>query len=105
MMQWCIRQHQTKIPMGRSDGFGNPNILALAQEDDRAPVGAQQPFLFVSEVTELVDRLQIRSHDGKRFVLAMFLRSQPPHSIMIECITSEVVSAESFHCQDNALLQ
>src|SRR6266404_5921766 len=105
MMQRRIRQHQAKISLAGSDCFGYLNFMALAQEHDGTRVRAQQYFVLIRYQAELLDRFQIRSHDSKRLILAMFLRPQPPHCIMIERITGEVIATESFHCQNDTLLQ
>src|SRR5215831_7878635 len=91
--------------MSRSDGIGNPNTLALAQEYNRAFLRAQQRFFPLVEQTELLDRFQIRNHDRKRLVLAMFPLAKPSHAIFIESIGSEMIATEPFRCHDCALLQ
>src|SRR4030095_13474350 len=102
MVQRRIGQHQPKMSVSGSDRFGDLNIFALAQEDNRTRTRAQQRFVFFSDEAELPDGSEIRSHDGKRLILPMFPRPKTPHGITIKSITGKVVSAESLNRQDHS---
>ena len=103
MMNRRIGQKRAYVGVPRSDPLGKVPPASFEQDDRRLGRLQEPPFLLI-EARVPPDHAYIAEHDGERLGRPLLAFPEPRYRALIGRETGDVVTAQSFHRDDHALL-
>src|SRR5579872_3134423 len=101
-MQRRIGQHHAEFIIVWSN---SGEFSFCRREDDRPGGRYQQKFGLVRKLDQIASNFEVSCHQRKRFFFTIFTPTQSRDGRGIPSITCEMVSAQSFHSEDVAIVK